>query len=1014
MRPAVHRLVAITKLIQVFGLLVRASLFGIAPLLLTNALALADDVHAPTKKPTNIPAQPLGAALQALAKDRNFQVVYVSEDVNVLRTRGAAGEFTREEALRQLLEGTGLTFRNLDEMTVIIVPASAGMKSDVPPSQNVLRTGTHPPVKNTQVSAMNATEQSSGGRPLEEITVTGSRLHLAPAATTTPLTVITHQDMEDMGFSTVEDAIESLTQSYSGINAATTLDNSLNSIDSQGQSAADLRGIGPANTLILVNGRRRAPSTVFEDAANLNSIPIGSVDRIEIMTDGASAVYGSDAVAGVINFILKKNYEGAETHVRQELGHNGGDATSLEQTLGHDWSSGDVTFSGRYARSNHVNSSRAGFVSSDYSDIDGNDWRVTDIGQPGVVQGLGALLPGDSGTQGIAGKLSPANVVPFDGATVPFDVVANTTSLSGDLNGEQSINSWARAYADVNFATNTSNSNGSAPGVIINVPATNAYNNLGVPVEVGYVFAREVQLGLMPAPENISNQKALQAVLGFQIFLPRNWNLDISANHSREDAYSDYEFLDTSLLLTRLSGVDDQGNPIPPDLQLNLFGNGTAQSPVALAGLIHGHVPGYFYNDNYATTDSALLTAEGSPLSVAGGQVRLATGAEFRRESLNFRDDSAASSLYVIPDPNRRVNAVFGEMNIPVVGQQNRVPGIYSLDLYGAGRWEQYSFSGPFDGPQAPDQKETFGHASPKVGLSWYPWSSLKFRAAYSESFRAPNFTNLFGSTEYVNGYYPVVDPKNPGLGTQYPTVNFEANPRLGPETASDYTAGLDWKPAETLQGLSVALNYNMIDLVNRITYSQEFFGQPDFFFSLPGVVQRNSSGDITAINFLPLNLGSRRSANVDFQADYKIETRVGLLTFGVSGTYAITLEDVAGSGSTPLVLVGTQNGPERVKARGWMGWSRPHYGVHLFANYTSSYVNTLDLQPAPVAAYKTFDLTGYWNLPMGFSVNIGVRNLSNAAFPFFDNFVPWDPRRVDLRGRIFYLEFTSRNDPFR
>jgi hypothetical protein len=239
------------------------------------------------------------------------------------------------------------------------------------------------------------------------------------------------------------------------------------------------------------------------------------------------------------------------------------------------------------------------------------------------VQGLGALPPGDNGTHGIAGKLSPANVAPLDTAQYPFDVLANTTSLSFDLNGEQSVASWARIYADVNFTRNTSDSLQSAPRVDVSVPTTNAYNNLGFAVDVGYIFGREVQSALLPSPGAISDQKGLEAILGVEISLPRSWSLDISASHSREDDYIDVRALDYSLLAARLSGVDGQGNPVPANQQLNLFGNGTAQSPAALAGLVHGHLPGYFANNYYATTDSAQLTAEGWLLPAPGGRVRM-------------------------------------------------------------------------------------------------------------------------------------------------------------------------------------------------------------------------------------------------------------------------------------------------------------------------------------------------------------------------------------------------------
>ena len=1010
MRAPLHQPVATTGLIRGLGALVRASLLGLALSLCVFGSARSDDVHLPIRKPTSIPAQPLGPALQALATQRNFQVVFVSEDVNSLRTQGAMGELTQEEALQQLLRGTGLTFRYLDEMTVIIVAVSAGSNVSVPPAQGLQpnvpaeRSGT---LQSNAIAAPSADEP-----PPEEVTVTGSRLHLGRAAIASPLTVITQQEIQTMGFNTVEDVIASLPEIYSRINAATTLINQLTPTGAQGQSAADLRGLGPESTLILVNGRRRAVSPLFADLVNVNTIPMGSVERIEVMTDGASAVYGSDAVAGVINFILKKNYEGAQTRLRQEIGHNGGDAISLDQAVGEGWSSGDFTFSGRYARSNHVNSRRAGYVTSDYSNIGGDDWRFLGAGQPGDVQGLGALPPGDNGTHGIAGKLSPANVAPLDLAQYPFDVLANTTSLSFDLNGEQSIASWARLYADVNFTRNTSDSLQGAPYVDVDVPTTNAYNNLGFPVAVGYIFGREIQSGLLAPPEQICDQKALEVVLGVEISLPRSWSLDISASHSREDEHTDARILDYPLLSARSAGVDEQGNPVPTNQQLNLFGNGTAQNPAAVAGLVHGHIPGFFDNDDYATTDSVLLTAEGGLLSVPGGRVRMAAGAEFRRESLY--EEETPYPVFLTPHPSRTIKAVFGETNVPLIGHQQRVPGIYSLDLYGAGRWEQYSFSGPFNDPQAPNSEVRFGHVSPKVGLSWYPSASLKLRATYSESFRAPSFDDLFGAPASLGVVASVVDPKNPMLGTQSPPFFELANPRVGPEIARNYTAGLDWKPAQGLHGLAASLNYNRVNILNRITNTAEFFYNPEVFLNLSGVVTRGSGGQITQIAFLPINLGFRRSQSLDARADYAIDTRFGRLAFGLSGTYTIELEDIAIPGSAPQILAGTENGPERIKAHAWVGWSTRQWGINLRGNFSSRYINTNDfssLGPQAVAPYKTYDLTGFYDAPAGFSINVGARNLTNAAYPFYNSsYLPWDPRRIDLRGRIFYLEVTRRN----
>jgi iron complex outermembrane receptor protein len=283
-----------------------AGLWMIVMFVCTLSGAFAEGVQlAQQVEMTDIPAQPLGAALERLAKDRRFQIVFVSEDVTSLHSRGASGQLTRDQALNQLLEGTGLTFRYLDDVTVIVAPVLVRSTTD-PRAQQLVPKG--PAAQRVGRPVSIGVPQQSGNRdPTEEVSVTGTRLHLTLADIASPMTVITQQDIKERGLNTVEDVVASLPQLYSRINAATTLDDTQNAHDTQGLSAADLRGLGPENTLILVNGRRRALSQLSDDIVNLNTIPFGSVERIEIMTDGASAVYGSDAVAGALNFILRKN-----------------------------------------------------------------------------------------------------------------------------------------------------------------------------------------------------------------------------------------------------------------------------------------------------------------------------------------------------------------------------------------------------------------------------------------------------------------------------------------------------------------------------------------------------------------------------------------------------------------------------------------------------------------------------------------------------------------------------------
>lgn len=993
------------------------------------AMSMSTTAIADSPKQVDVPSGDLATALQQLAEQSGVEFIYSADQLKGIHTGGVHGKYTAEQAVTKLLEGTRLKLTVDKSGAILITIPNSGTvsnESGSPAARDQSRAGSASSSSpqdrqlaqsqdvSAGVGAQASTKMLESQDDLQEITVTGTRLRTTEAAIVSPVIVITQDDIKKMGFSTVEDVVRSLSQNYSSINSGTTLDNGQYSSDARGQSAVDLRGLGPENTLVLVDGRRRAVSSTFGDVVNLNTIPIGSIDRIEIMTDGASAVYGSDAVAGVINFILKKDYQGGETHVRQELGANGGDALSLEQSLGETWSSGNVTFSGRFAKTDPVTSWRAGDTTSDFSSIGGNDWRSTAEGQPGVVSGLGSLPAGNNGTTGIAGKLSPANIVPFDPAAYDSDVTTGQKDYSFDINIEQNLNSWVRAYGEFSLSKNTSESVGEPPSVFDEiVPATNIYNNLGVPVAVSYVFGNELSRGLLPPTTFISDQKAVGGVLGLKITLPKGWTVDISGNHSREDTSFNELTLDPTILAERVSGFSANGTPIPASQQLNLFGNGTAQNPAALAGLMQWNIPFYSNSDNFSTSDSGLLTAEGVLANLPGGDIHLATGGEFRREELNYASDASRSGQLVTTSPSRTVKAGFAELNVPLVGEHNRIPGVYSLNLYGAGRWEQYAISGPFDGPGSPNTQADFTHFSPKTGISWYPWAELKVRGTFSKSFVAPTLNDLFAAT-FGPLAFPFVDPKNPQQGVIFPNTYLTGNPNLAPETANNYTTGLDWKPLGVLRGLAVTLTYSRIDFDNRIENATQFLPYPAILESIPGIIVRNASGQITSLNFGPVNIASMRSRNLDALMSYGMDTRAGQLTFGVSGTYAIRLDETNGPGLPILTLDGTQGGPERVKARSWVSWSRPQYGANVYANYSSSYINTdefspTQLGPQSVDHYTTFDLNGFYNLPGGFSINAGVRNLTNAAFPFFNYTVPYDTHRVDLRGRIIYLEFASK-----
>jgi iron complex outermembrane receptor protein len=324
------------------GAVARIAVLAAAVCLSIIGLANADDANTAVRKPTHIAAQYLGPALKQLAQSRGLQVLYLSNTVRDVQTRGANGDMTANEAFDQLLDGTGLTYRYLDQNTVTVVPLSDPSISDgagvslPPPAGNSIAAGSPVKKANTPSSerillaqAAAASEQqtppaAAESQPLQEIIVTGSRIAAPNEVSTSPIQVISAQSIQVSGKTDITDIISQLPQIFTN-DLGQDLGNGTSGLTTAGGVAtADLRGLGPGRTLVLVDGRRLgvgSPNTaITQPAPDLDQIPAGLVDRVEVVTGGASAAYGSDAIAGVVNFIMKRDFEGFQ--VDAQAGEN--------------------------------------------------------------------------------------------------------------------------------------------------------------------------------------------------------------------------------------------------------------------------------------------------------------------------------------------------------------------------------------------------------------------------------------------------------------------------------------------------------------------------------------------------------------------------------------------------------------------------------------------------------------------------------------------------------------------
>jgi iron complex outermembrane receptor protein len=309
----------------------------------------------------DLPAQSLARSLKAIGTATNTDVGFSASQVAGLLAPPLKANLTVDGALTRVLVGTGLRPKHLDDHTIVIAATDAfaadsqerkllwaKAPSAAEPGDQIVPSQAGAAASSTD----NPSSSNAGKTDLEEIVITGTHIH-GTDNKINPIIVIDQAQIERSGYSSTSDLFRALPQNFQNVGASE--DGFLSGTAAAGNnkdfaSGIDLRGLGPSSTLVLVNGHRLAPSS-FGSFVDVSQIPLAAIDHVEILTDGSSAIYGSDAVGGVVNIILKKDYQGADTTVRYGATTGGGrDEVLASQTLGSNWSGGNVVGTLQYQR----------------------------------------------------------------------------------------------------------------------------------------------------------------------------------------------------------------------------------------------------------------------------------------------------------------------------------------------------------------------------------------------------------------------------------------------------------------------------------------------------------------------------------------------------------------------------------------------------------------------------------------------------------------------------------------
>ncbi len=863
---------------------------------------------------------------------------------------------------------------------------------------------------------------------VEKIEVTGSNIKRVDAETASPIQVISQEEIRRSGKQTVTELLRELP-----INAAGGLTEMTGSGSfSAGAASASLRGLGSTATLVLLNGRRIAPYGLADPnfgqsgVVNLNSIPVDVIERIEILKDGASAIYGSEAIAGVINIILRKDYKGGQVGANATSNNKGHYTTkSAVASVGF----GDLA-KDRY----NFFANFEGYKQDPVRFVDVQDFlnrqQFRDVYLTGVQNS--AFSPFLTYISNAAGATGPsagagcpaANVISsqtflgvpgtqclYDNVT-PSQIVPKVDRTSVFARGTIDVTATTQLYGEASYVKNSAffdgfpQAVGQGTGATFN-PSTGRLNPAPTQLAIGHPnnpFPRltsvRARLDAVGAQDNEVISVTKRAVIGVKTTMGR------------------FDF-ESGLLMNRNEQDSFNHNAIRYDRLVQAFGFTVVPNAVGNPTLVANPAGGFY---NWAAPNSGTITANslrhnakdeatskftvwdakisGEVGQMADGAVGMAAGVEYRKESRIVIADTQKTQGNIF---GRGVASVNGERNVQTVFGELIMPVLKNVEVQAAVRYDRYSDYG--------------SSMTPKLAASWAPMSNLKVRGSFARGFRAPSLVEITRSA--TSGFFNGVDDPRRcnravgmtvGCGLSLPGL-IVAFPGVQPEKAETYTGGIVW---EVSTDTNVSVDYFNIARKSEISFLSlneillnEGSTNPLYANRVvrdPANVSTQVPNDPGAILFVSTsfaNLGETRVRGVDFDIRHRISLgQHGRLTLnGIATMYT----DQRGSGvaGQPLTSYsGFRNAPEwrgQVRAT-WETGSWTNTGVVNFVGPFKSHSNpeinsaagqatirdcgnpnNTYLGICTVATYVTVDASTEYRGFKNWRINFAVRNLANA-----------------------------------
>jgi len=915
-----------------------------------------------------------------------------------------------------------------------------------------------------------AQESAKAEKEVERISITGSNIKRASDVGALPITALTAQDIENTGAMTGDELLRSIPQIGEVNFGGATGNGGVN--DARGDvSSINLRGVGSGNTLTLLNGRRLVthPGTQSENyvpvsTVNANTLPVSGLRSLEVLRDGAAAIYGSDAVAGVINYLLRDDYTGS----RVSLSHGGSEGTALDETTfsyltGLDLNEGkshltaSVSF---YKRNGMMANERDYSASHDLREYPGlpeafvgdtqldnrssatpwGDFQSDVLGrfhiQPDTMSGCVKDLDG--------GVCADSGSFPRD---LRFDR-GTTRSLVSDVDRfnlytyfTHQIDEELEFFSEVTFyqatANRTREQTHNLTAQRFKIAADAAFNPFGEDVLLRSY--RAIDTG----PRNIEVDDSSYRVLGGLKGVWGSWDWETAAFYTTAKTNDTANRIQASKFQAAINNTD-------PALAYNIFTGGdlnnhnAGDSTLNSAAVVDQFMVEVSRDSKTSLASVDFKMTNSELFELPAGDVGIAVGVEFRRETFEDNRDplldgsnpfvdvvtgkelSGSDVLGSSPTPDskasRNVSSAFVEVILPLVDAGNQY-----VEMQLAARYENFSDVGDA--------------IKPKVAIFWEPADWLSLRASYAGGFRAPGLPQV--SAEGVPRSNSLYDPV---LDTKYGIVDVRSgNTDLKPEDDVNTSFGLVLEPIEGLTITADVWSIKQTDLVGILPGSSHLLY--DSLLRSQGasneaVIRDAGTNEVIRINNNYKNLGVRNIKGIDFSLIYDWETDIGDWEFTANVANLTKFEQEADAISAQLLAAQAaknpavpadrsvagagdllkQNGRPEYRARASLNWRMAQWGAGVSTSYVSAVVDTSttakindEVVKLPVASFSRVNLYADYRFEnegmlKDSKIRIGVRNIGDKQPPLADELgYGYFGSLHTNRGRYFHINLSKK-----